>query len=640
VSPTNPDDSRLMALADSIDEGEEVDWEAAEQGAADEDERAAIRELRLVAEIASVCRDPDAARETVVPEQAGGPGDPGPGTAGLGHSAAGAAGATPALPQRPSAQPPARWGPYQLSDLLGRGAYGRVYRAVDNLQREVALKLLAETDEGAPADSARVLREGRLLARIRHSNVVKVHAVDEFDGRVGLSMELIEGFTLEQELEARGAFGAGEATLIGLELCRALAAVHAAGLLHRDIKAQNVMREWGGRIILMDLGAGHDAARMPLRPTMVLAGTPLYLAPELFAGRTASSASDIYSLGVLVYHLVTESYPVEGANIDDVRIAHEQQARHRLRDVRPDLPSAFIQVLERALDPRPESRFQTAGEFEAAFMSLGALPTPVPEPQPAPPPRPAVSRWRWAAALAIVAAFVGLTGWLAFDLISPTSKGSIVQPVEAGGAGPALRGGGATGAAAKDYSIQATFYRLDRDAEAELTNGSRIKLGDHLALSLTASRDVFVYVVNEDNAGETLLLFPLPGQSLTNPLPAGRHRLPGIVEGVDTDWQVTTASGDEHFLLFVSPTRLEQMEKTLAALPPPTRGRRVAPPRLSDEALGQLRGVGGLVPARPSSLTTKGRLSEIAEQLGRQPERTDGVWVRRLTFENPASLAR
>jgi serine/threonine protein kinase len=620
VSLTNPDDdSRLMALADSIDEGEDVDWEAAEQGAVNEEERAAIRELRLVAEIASVCRDPDAVEREAVAPAVQAPGSPQPSGAD---------------------EPPARWGPYQLGDLLGRGAYGRVYRAVDNLQRPVALKLLTDTADGAPADATRVLREGRLLARVRHTNVVKVHAVDEFDDRVGLSMELIEGFTLEQELEARGALGAGEAALIGVELCRALAAVHAAGLVHRDIKAQNVMREWGGRIILMDLGAGHDLTRAPFGHVAALAGTPLYLAPELFAGRPASFASDIYSLGVLIYHLVTDAWPVEGANVDDVRLAHEQQVRHRLRDVRPDLPSTFIQVVERALDPRPEHRHQTAGELEAALMNLGGVPTPASDSQwtgasePVSAPRPWPARWRWATASVSVLLVGGLTTWVALDLLSTDPTSTILRRVEAGPP-PA---GGLPGATTKDYTIDATFYRIDAGTETPLTSGNRIRPGDHLALTLHASRDVFVYVVNEDGLGETTLLFPLAGQQVGNPLPGGRrHRLPGLVDGQDNDWQVTTASGDEHFLLFVSPTRLDAVERTLAALPRATRGMRVIPPTLSEGVLGTFRGVGGLAPARPGSLATKSRLSEITQQLRAQPEQVDGVWVRQLTLDNPAA---
>src|SRR4051812_42389118 len=135
-------------------------------------------------------------------------------------------------------------------------------------------------------------------------------------------MELVRGVTLEQQIAAHGPLSAREAAAVGIDLCRALAAIHAAGLIHRDVKAQNVMREDGGRIVLMDLGTGreiHQAGR-PVSPD--LAGTPLYLAPEIFSGAPASERTDLYSLGVLLYHLVTGSFPVRATTIPELQAGH------------------------------------------------------------------------------------------------------------------------------------------------------------------------------------------------------------------------------------------------------------------------------------------------------------------------------
>ena len=185
-----------------------------------------------------------------------------------------------------------------------------MFRAFDeSLRRDVAVKLLRASGRSAELLAAKVLNEGRLLARVRHRNVVTVHGVDTHDGRVGLWMEFIRGNTLEQLLERQGPFGGREASLLGQDLCRALAAVHAAGLVHRDVKAQNVIREEGGRLVLMDFGTGlllDDDEAVRASP---VAGTPLYLSPEVLAGSDASPQSDIYSLGVLLFHLVTGSYP-------------------------------------------------------------------------------------------------------------------------------------------------------------------------------------------------------------------------------------------------------------------------------------------------------------------------------------------
>jgi RNA polymerase sigma factor (sigma-70 family) len=164
------------------------------------------------------------------------------------------------------------------------------------LDREVALKALRRQESAHSREATAVIDEGRMLAQVRHPNVVTVHGADRSAGRVGLWMEFIQGQTLEHLLRERGPFGAGEATLIGLDVCRALSAVHRAGLLHRDIKARNVMREHGGRIVLMDFGAGVDHGDSD-DSASGLAGTPLYMAPEVLNGKEASVGSDIYSVG-------------------------------------------------------------------------------------------------------------------------------------------------------------------------------------------------------------------------------------------------------------------------------------------------------------------------------------------------------
>ncbi len=253
-----------------------------------------------------------------------------------------------------------RWGPLVLLDKVGEGSFGEVYRAWDvTLEREVALKLMR-----AAAEDPTLVREGRMLARVRHPNVVTVYGADRHDNRSGVWMDFIEGDTLAAIVEERGSFGAMEALLVGVDVCRALAAVHHAGLLHRDIKAQNVMRERGGRIVLMDFGLGHEAAAGPAAD---FGGTPLYIAPELFRGEPASVRSDIYAAGVLLFHLVSGAYPVRGSTIRELYDAHADQSRQTLRDLRPDLPSSFAKAVEKAIASDPARRYATAGQMTAAL---------------------------------------------------------------------------------------------------------------------------------------------------------------------------------------------------------------------------------------------------------------------------------
>ena len=290
------------------------------------------------------------------------------------------------------------WGDFTLVEELGAGAFGRVFRAWDPvLKRDIALKLI-DVRRAAAHDPDLVLREGQLMARLRHEHVVSVFSARQIGDEVGLAMEHIRGRTLGAVLDEQGAMDTTEAVAVGLALADAVAAVHRVGLLHRDIKASNVMREQGGRIVLMDFGAGHetDDGVVPAAPgrlpgTRVVTGTPLYMAPEVIAGGAATPASDVYSLGVLLYHLVTRDYPVSGATFADVREAHARGERTSLAVARPGLSDAYVSIVERALSASVEDRYPTAAALreDLALMAPSVAP-----------PLPALPR-RLAAALAV-----------------------------------------------------------------------------------------------------------------------------------------------------------------------------------------------------------------------------------------------
>jgi serine/threonine protein kinase/tetratricopeptide (TPR) repeat protein len=265
-----------------------------------------------------------------------------------------------------------RWGDLILLEEVGQGSFGRVYRAHDpQLDRPVAVKLLRSMFWADEQLKSRLLREGRTLASVRHPNVVTVFGAGEHEGRLGLWMEFIRGLTLEQMLSSHGPFSAAEAGIVGYELCGALAAVHRAGLVHRDIKAQNVMREEGGRLILMDFGAGQKRSETGSVTRRVI-GTPVYLAPEMLSGAEATITGDIYSLGVLLYHLVTNDFPVKGDTVGDLVVAHARGEVAPLQDLRPNLPRSFVRVIERAIDADPSKRFDSAGRMGAAFGRIHA----------------------------------------------------------------------------------------------------------------------------------------------------------------------------------------------------------------------------------------------------------------------------
>lgn len=376
------EDSGLLAVVRAISEGAPIDWGAAESSAASDSARALIRELRVVAEIATF------------------------------HT--GTSTGAVVAPAPAAEEPFTKWGHFRIDQRVGQGAYGEVYLAWDPLlAREVALKLLRRSDGLRALLPASAIEEGRLLARVRHPNVVVIHGAQRVAGRMGIWMEFVHGQTLEQLLRDGGPISAQEATAIGLDLCRALAAVHRAGLVHRDVKAQNVMREEGGRIVLMDFGIGKERPGDGMEPARDLAGTPLYLAPELLQGRGAAPRSDLYSLGVLLYHLVTGSYPVLGRTLQEVRQAHEGGTKTRLRESRPDLPEAFAEAVERALVPDPEGRYDSAEAMESALTAVAEALEPGVVEGPSAERRRAVLL-RTAAGIAAAGLLAGGIGWWSF----------------------------------------------------------------------------------------------------------------------------------------------------------------------------------------------------------------------------------
>ena len=520
------------------------------------------------------------------------------------------------------ANDPRGWAHFLILGRIGRGSFGNVYRAHDKkLQCDIALKLMREQGD-SPANVSRVLKEARLLARVRHPNVVTVYGADQIEGRVGLWMELVRGTTLEDLLQRQGTFGAREASVVGLDMCRAVAAVHRADLLHGDIKAHNVMREEGGRNVLMDFGAGKDLDQELLRTYVGgaddFAGTPLYLAPEVFAGSPRTKATDVYSLGVLLFRLATKRYPVEGETRADVEDAHRQHTRTHLRDLRPDLPDEFVTIVERALDPDPRKRYQTAGAFELALARfLGAPVENVNDDS-------VRRRAPWIALAAVLAGMV--IGAPAYWLTTRTSS-TPAPPVSSTPPPVTARGASA-------YTIDAGLYRLSDTGEARLRSGDRVTPGDQLALQIQVSKPTHIYVVNEDDRGESYLLFPLPDQARANPIPAGQIvRLPASEAATQLYWKVTSAGGREHFLIFATPEPLPAFDRMFASLPRPQLNAPVLASPLSPDAVGVLRGVGGL---SASPRASSGRLAEqFTTTLLQAAESADGLWVRQITLENP-----
>jgi serine/threonine-protein kinase len=269
-----------------------------------------------------------------------------------------------------TATAPPTWGHIRVLQPLGSGAFGRVYRAWDTrLDREVALKLLPAQSDAGDARASSIIQEGRLLARVRHPNVVTIYGAERIGDTVGLWMELIDGETVEQRLAQGRPFQPSETIEIGIQICRAVSAVHDAGLLHRDIKTQNVMLTADGRAVLMDFGTGWEMSAASAS-TVALAGTPLYLAPEVLRGGEATIQSDVYGIGVLLYHMLTGTYPVRAGDFSDLRLAHERGDRGDVLAIRRDVPRRLASIIDRAIDPDAERRFESVDGLATALGTL------------------------------------------------------------------------------------------------------------------------------------------------------------------------------------------------------------------------------------------------------------------------------
>ena len=237
------------------------------------------------------------------------------------------------------------WGHLQVFERIGTGASGDVYRAWDKrLDREVALKVLSPGVPGAWQPGSAVIEAGRMLARIRHPNLVTIYGAERIDERVGLWMEFVRGRTLEQALRDDATFTAAEVTRRGIELCGAVSAVQAAGLLHRNITAQNVMLDDAGRLVLMDFGIGRA---LETATDVPIAGTPLHVAPEVLSGGAATPRSDVYSIGVVLFRLLRNAQPVSGGDVTG--------------------------LIARAVDPDPDRRYESAEALGAALAEGRSL---------------------------------------------------------------------------------------------------------------------------------------------------------------------------------------------------------------------------------------------------------------------------
>ena len=405
----------------------------------------------------------------------------------------------------------------------------------------------------------------------------------------------------------------------------------------------------------------------PRRPRSSF-GTPLVTAPEVLDGAPSTPAADLYSLGVLIFRLVTGAYPVMADTFHELVQRHRRGERTRLVDLRPDLPLGFTQVVERALRAKPRERFVTAGEMEGALAEWSPWPDPARLRTPAgaytegqshgdlheargrsgvkaprqssipaagrglstgagPSPIQAGRRW----SITVLAGLAVVAGVLAFwqpwqrDDARPVVAG---EPVGASSPPPPT-----TVDRRSPPEVEAQFYRTSAYGTEPLRNGDAVQPGDQLHLLVAAPEPFYAYVINEDDAGGMFVLYPVPGLEPANPLPPSiRHRLPGSIAGEFQDWQVTSAGGRETILLICATAPLADLESYLASVPEAAADRHGPDyAALDPDLVSGLRGIGGLAPASAGPGPAGRRLIELGQSL----ESSGGaVYVRWLELRN------
>jgi len=246
-------------------------------------------------------------------------------------------------------------GRYTIQEEIGRGGMARVYRAQDTqLKRTVAIKVLLPQLAVDPEFAERFEREAVTAANLRHSNIVTIYDVGEQDGLRYIAMEYVRGHTLHAIIQERGALGLGYAITIVGPVAAALDYAHRQGAVHRDIKPQNIMIDVDGRVLLTDFGIaqapeGGSGGGERLTRTGIFMGTPEYISPEQASAQRVDGRSDLYSLGIATYEVITGNVPFSGAT-PQLIVAHAQTPPPPISTQDRDLPPELDQVMSALID--------------------------------------------------------------------------------------------------------------------------------------------------------------------------------------------------------------------------------------------------------------------------------------------------
>lgn len=273
---------------------------------------------------------------------------------------------------------------YKLIEQLGTGGMAYVYRARDVvLDRDVAIKVLRK-DYSDNAEFQNQFRlEARSAANLSHPNIVTVHDFGFADGLLYIVMEHIPGKDLKQLIRERGRFSVQDGIPLMVQACAGIGYAHRAGLVHCDVKPHNMLVSKDGRLKVTDFGIARALASItPHERTDIVWGSPLYFAPEQAAGELPTPASDVYSLGVVLYEVLSGTPPFTASTADELARLHISARPIPIREYIPDIPVALEEIVMKVLSKEPAARYRTADQLGRVLQRFGTQPDPQPAPAP------------------------------------------------------------------------------------------------------------------------------------------------------------------------------------------------------------------------------------------------------------------
>lgn len=256
-------------------------------------------------------------------------------------------------------------GRYQILKELGRGGMGIVFHAYDKqLKEQVAIKILSPLLSNDEDALARLKREVSAARRITHSNVIRIHDISEINGLTFISMEYFHGTSLKDHLKRNGALSMMQGFNIAAQICEGLEAAHREGVIHRDLKSQNIILDPTNRIKIIDFGLARTAHMEGMTATGLIMGTPEYMAPEQVSGKKIDERADIYSLGIILYEIFTGRVPFTGESAIAVGFMQLKEEPTPPTKVNPGISTEIEKIICKALEKDPIHRYRTITELK------------------------------------------------------------------------------------------------------------------------------------------------------------------------------------------------------------------------------------------------------------------------------------